>query len=150
MAVIWKLQRHPIDLMIHKWQMWSSEHLKPIRSAAPFYFYLFFFSCRDTRPALNGSECERRRGGMQQTRQEHICLGRFEDNFTTYWRHGHVSSKGSHEFPRFKKICWVLLNPCTRGHLKVPEWRCLTACGWPLTLRACHAYSWASTHSGCS
>lgn len=41
--------------------------------------------------ALNGSECERRRGGMQQTRQEHICLGRFEDNFTTYWRHGHIS-----------------------------------------------------------
>lgn len=56
---------------------------------------------------------------MQQTRQEHICLGRFEDNFTTYWRHGHISSKRSYKFPLFKKICWVLLNPCTWGHLKV-------------------------------
>lgn len=45
---------------------------------------------------------------MQQTRQEHICLGRFEDNFTTDWRHGHFSSGG---------LCFYYLKKSVRSSL---------------------------------
>lgn len=80
--------------------------------------------------ALNGSECERRRGGMQQTRQEHICLGRFEDNFTTYWRHGHISS-GVLCFHYLKWSVGSSLIPARgailRYETKVPLSVCLTS-----------------------
>lgn len=66
--------------------------------------------------ALNGSERERRRGGMQPTRQEHICLGTFEDHLPI----GVVDTfpQGSY-FSTFKMICQGLFNPCSWCHLKV-------------------------------
>lgn len=67
---------------------------------------------------------------MQQTRQEHICLGRFEDNFTTYWRHGHISS-GVLCFHYLKRSVGFSIIPArcaiVRYKTKVPLSVCLTS-----------------------
>lgn len=93
MTVISELHRHPTDLMIHKWQRWSSVH-------SVIVVYQKHCSLLSISPstslsahlvALNGSVCERCRGGMQQTGPESISLGRFKGNFTTYWRHRNSS-----------------------------------------------------------
>lgn len=124
--------------MIHKWQRWSSAHsvIGAYQKHCSIRSVSLPTALSAHSVALNGSVCELCREGMQKTRLEPICLGRFKGNFTTYWRHGHISFAGL----CFHYLKWSVKSACVHESCDIS--RCRT---WALVLTfVCLTSYWAT------